>query len=113
MAQDLANFIAECNFTNATKHKKSEKLKSRLSFLPGTSFKEIYYWNFDIDESSCEGESGIEVVLKGPSDFELKQSLHLKFSSFNSMAEYEAIVANIRMAEAIGVMDLKRLSDFQ
>lgn len=42
------------------------------------------------------------VVLEGPNGFMLEHSLMFKFKASNNQAEYEALVAGLKLAKDIG-----------
>ncbi|RDX88937.1 rnhA, partial [Mucuna pruriens] len=59
------------------------------------------------DRSSNQTRSGVGVILEGPDGILIEQSLHFDFKVSNNQAEYEALLAGMRLALEI---DAKRLT---
>ncbi|XP_058751691.1 uncharacterized protein LOC131624793 [Vicia villosa] len=79
---------------------------------PGSS-EDIPGWVLHVDGSSNLKGSGAGIVLEGPRDFILEYSLCFKFKASNNQAEYEALIAGMRLAEEVGVTHLTVKTDSQ
>ncbi|XP_020231099.1 uncharacterized protein LOC109811704 [Cajanus cajan] len=72
---------------------------------------EEQWWTLHVDGSSnCRG-SGASVILEGPKGIVLEQSLRFRFKASNNQAEYEALLARLRLAEDMGASRVKCLTD--
>nr|KYP39784.1 Retrovirus-related Pol polyprotein from transposon 17.6 [Cajanus cajan] len=72
---------------------------------------EEQWWTLHVDGSSnCQG-SGAGVILEGPKGLTLEQSLRFRFKASNNQAEYEALLAGLRLAEDMGASRIKCLTD--
>ena len=93
-AQALADFIAE--FTTPEDANRQEDI-----------------WTINTDGSSTQqgGEAGI--VITSPEKEVLKYGVQLKFSITNNEAEYEALLAGLRIARAYGAKKIVLKSDSQ
>ncbi|XP_020208609.1 uncharacterized protein LOC109793554 [Cajanus cajan] len=77
---------------------------------PHGQFEE-YWWTLHVDGSSnCRG-SRAGVILEGPKGIVLEQSLRFRFKASNNQAEYEALLAGLRLAEDMGASRIKCLTD--
>ena len=70
-------------------------------------------WILHVDGSSNIRGSVVGICLQSPSGEVIEQSFRLGFKASNNEAEYEAVVAGLRLAKALGVKQLKVLSDSQ
>ena len=93
-AQALADFITE--FTNPEDANRQEDI-----------------WTINTDGSSTQqgGEAGI--VITSPKNDVLKYGVQLKFLITNNEAEYEALIAGLRIARALGAEKIVLKSDSQ
>jgi ribonuclease HI len=96
-AQALADFIAE--FTHPLKE--DEK--------PG----EGEAWTVSIDGSSTKEMSGVGVILVSPEGDKFEYALQLRFRATNNEAEYEALLAGLRLSKGMGIKALTIKSDSQ
>ncbi|RDX74026.1 hypothetical protein CR513_46276, partial [Mucuna pruriens] len=55
-------------------------------------------WYLSVDGSSNQARFGVGVVLEGPDGVLIEQSLHFDFRASNNQAEYEALLAGMRLA---------------
>lgn len=60
-------------------------------------------WTLHVDGSSSRHGSGVGIWLESPTGEVLEQSFQLEFKASNNEAEYEALLAGLRLAKAIGV----------
>ncbi|GAU41162.1 hypothetical protein TSUD_282350, partial [Trifolium subterraneum] len=70
-------------------------------------------WTLSVDGASNLRGSGAEVVLEGPNGVLIEQSLHFAFKASNNQAEYEALIAGMKLAKEMEVEDLRAKSDSQ
>ncbi|KAK2373754.1 hypothetical protein QL285_074768 [Trifolium repens] len=70
-------------------------------------------WNLSVDGASNIRGSGVGVVLEGPDGVLIEQSLRFAFKASNNQAEYEALIAGMKLAREMEVTDLRAKSDSQ
>ncbi|XP_059654611.1 uncharacterized protein LOC132301369 [Cornus florida] len=70
-------------------------------------------WELRVDGSSNQVSAGVGVVMSTPEGTKLQQSICLKFPATNNKAEYEALLAGLRLASSLQVRCLKVFSDLQ
>ncbi|KAK3001305.1 hypothetical protein RJ639_020313 [Escallonia herrerae] len=70
-------------------------------------------WNLYVDGSSAIGSSGAEIILISPEGVVVEYALRFGFQASNTEAEYEALLAGIRLAHALKVDSLSVHSDSQ
>lgn len=63
-------------------------------------------WNLYTDGSACQEGSGAGLILTNQQGAEFTYALHFEFPASNNEAEYEALIAGLRIAEQMGVKDL-------
>nr|KYP32101.1 Uncharacterized protein Mb2253c family [Cajanus cajan] len=68
-------------------------------------------WTLHIDGSSNPKRGGAGIILEGPNGILVKQSLKLDFQATNNQAEYEALLAGLRLAHDIGARNIYCNSD--
>ncbi|GKB49806.1 reverse transcriptase domain-containing protein, partial [Tanacetum coccineum] len=64
-------------------------------------------WILFTDGSSCADGSGAGLILTNPEGAEFTYALRFKFEATNNEAEYEALIARLRIAEEMGVKNLQ------
>lgn len=70
-------------------------------------------WNLYVDGSSGESGSDAGVVLISPEGHKLNCAVRFGFKATNNMAEYEALIARLRLAKEMQVRRLTIQSDSQ
>ncbi|GJV42653.1 reverse transcriptase domain-containing protein [Tanacetum coccineum] len=60
-------------------------------------------WILFTDGSSCTDGSGAGLILTNPEGMEFTYALRFRFDATNNKAEYEALIAGLKIAEKIGV----------
>ncbi|MCI62620.1 gag-pol polyprotein, partial [Trifolium medium] len=70
-------------------------------------------WTLSVDGSSNLRGSRAGVVLEGPDGVLVEQLLRFAFQASNNQAEYEALIAGMKLAREMEVKDLKAKSDSQ
>ncbi|KAM2908832.1 hypothetical protein COP2_048302 [Malus domestica] len=113
-AQALADFVAEFtpSLGNATVRPNDapEAAESTLATLTPSNKD---FWNLHVDGASNYKGSGAGVVLVTPDGSMLEQAITLGFKASNNEAEYEALLAGLRMAKDLAVKKLAIHSDSQ
>ncbi|RDY10129.1 hypothetical protein CR513_05404, partial [Mucuna pruriens] len=66
-----------------------------------------------VDGSSNKKGSGVGVILEGPGGVLVEQSLCFNFQTSNNQAEYEALLAKIRLTKEVGARVLTIKSNSQ
>ncbi|XP_057962233.1 uncharacterized protein LOC131153791 [Malania oleifera] len=64
-------------------------------------------WTLHVDGSSNAVGGGAGFILSAPDDSETLFALKLEFTTTNNNAEYDALLAGLRLAEALGVAQIK------
>ncbi|GJQ95698.1 reverse transcriptase domain-containing protein [Tanacetum coccineum] len=64
-------------------------------------------WTLFTDGSSCVDGCGAGVILTDPEGVEFTYALRFQFETTNNEAEYEALIAGLRIAEKMGVKNLE------
>ncbi|GJW96646.1 reverse transcriptase domain-containing protein [Tanacetum coccineum] len=64
-------------------------------------------WTLFTDGSSCIDGSGAELILTNPEGVEFTYVMRFRFEATNNEAEYEELIAGLRIAEQIGVKNLQ------
>jgi ribonuclease HI len=96
-AQALADFITE--FTQPWKDEEE--------------LEEGEAWTVNIDGSSTKEMSGAGVVLVSPEKDKFEYALQLRFRATNNKAEYEALLAGLKLSKSMGIENLTVKSDSQ
>ncbi|KAG7559439.1 Ribonuclease H domain [Arabidopsis thaliana x Arabidopsis arenosa] len=84
---------------------KAQVLANFLTELPlddGIFVETDSTWKLHVDDSSSKQGSGISIRLETPTKEIIEQSFRLMFPASNNEAEYEALLAGLRLALAIG-----------
>nr|GEW27027.1 reverse transcriptase domain-containing protein [Tanacetum cinerariifolium] len=64
-------------------------------------------WTLFTDGSSCVDRSGAGLILTNPEGVEITNTLRFQFTASNNEAEYEALVAGLRIATQMGVKNVQ------
>ncbi|KAK2368151.1 hypothetical protein QL285_081376 [Trifolium repens] len=70
-------------------------------------------WILSVDGASNLRGSGAGVIPEGPDGVLIEQSLRFAFKASNNQAEYEALIAGMKLAREMEVTDLRAKSDSQ
>ncbi|XP_043710287.1 uncharacterized protein LOC122659214 [Telopea speciosissima] len=70
-------------------------------------------WVMNVDGSSNSDGCGAGLILVSPEGFRLQYALRFKFPASNNEAQYEALLAGLRVSKAIGANRLKVQSNSQ
>ncbi|GKE22711.1 reverse transcriptase domain-containing protein [Tanacetum coccineum] len=113
--QVLADFLAdtptEINATpevanNPRVEDIPESLNTREDLTPG-----LRAWRLYTDRASNNEGSGAGLILIAPNNVEYSYALRLNFSNSNNYAEYEALLAGLRLAKEMRVKDIHAFMD--
>nr|GFB52113.1 reverse transcriptase domain-containing protein [Tanacetum cinerariifolium] len=64
-------------------------------------------WTLFTDGSSCVDGSGAGLILTNPDGVKFTYALRFQFAASNNEAEYEALIASLRIATQIGVKNIQ------
>nr|GEY30713.1 reverse transcriptase domain-containing protein [Tanacetum cinerariifolium] len=64
-------------------------------------------WTLFTDGSSCVDRSGAWLILTNPDGVEFTYALRFQFAALNNEAEYEALIAGLRIATQMGVKNIQ------
>nr|CAH66232.1 H0825G02.9 [Oryza sativa] len=95
-SQALADFVAE--WTRAPEPVSAPEASSGPSQLPHTA-----YWVMQFDGSLSLQGAGAGVTLTSPSGDVLRYLVRLDFRATNNMAQYEGLLAGLRVAAGLGI----------
>ena len=70
-------------------------------------------WKLHVDGASLRQGSGIGIQLESPTWEMIEQSFRLGFSASNNKAEYESLIAGLRLARSVGAWEISAFSDSQ
>ncbi|XP_058751778.1 uncharacterized protein LOC131624876 [Vicia villosa] len=70
-------------------------------------------WTIYVDGASSSSRSGAGIILENDEGLIIEVSLVLSFNTSNNQAEYEALLAGLRLAEDIGAREVKIYTDSQ
>ncbi|KAL5568387.1 hypothetical protein UlMin_024962 [Ulmus minor] len=100
--QALADFIAEFTYQPTS-------LESAKELVPPPGS----LWHLYVDGSSTDNCSGAGVILVSPEGVRLSCALRFCFKATNNQAEYEALLAGLRLAKEVSAHHLLIYSDSQ
>nr|GFB84268.1 reverse transcriptase domain-containing protein [Tanacetum cinerariifolium] len=83
--------------------------KKASKIFPSTSYRETQeeLWTLFTDGSSCVDGSGAGLILTNPDGVEFTYALRFQFAASNNEAEYDALIAGLRIATQIGVKNIR------
>ncbi|GJS42699.1 reverse transcriptase domain-containing protein [Tanacetum coccineum] len=85
-----------------------ERTEEESPDVPLTELEEIPKpWTLFTDGSSCIDGSGAEIILTNPEGVEFTYAMRFRFAATNNEAEYEVLIAGLRIAEQMGVKNLQ------
>ena len=68
-------------------------------------------WVLYTNGSANKNGGGAGIILEGPAGITVEHSLCFNFQMTNNQAEYEALVASLKLAKDMGMKSLKAKSD--
>ncbi|CAA7034283.1 unnamed protein product [Microthlaspi erraticum] len=95
---------------------KSQVLADFLIELPTEGSSEQHTsatWTLHVDGSSSIQGAGVGIRLTSPTGEILEESLRLNFRASNNEAEYEALIAGLRLALGINIQEIRAFCDSQ
>ncbi|XP_071708662.1 uncharacterized protein [Rutidosis leptorrhynchoides] len=104
-AQVLADFMAETTETNEENYSTFAQI-----ITPTIETKE---WKLFTDGASSSDGSGVGLMLINPEGQEFTYALRFEFSTTNNEAEYEALLAGLRIAKEMKIEHLQAFVDSQ
>nr|KYP66357.1 Retrovirus-related Pol polyprotein from transposon 297 family [Cajanus cajan] len=90
---------------------KAQCLADFVAELTPTTAEEPQVWTLHVDESSNSKGGGAGIILEGPNQVTLEQSLKFSFKVTNNQAEYEALLTGLRLACDLGARRVSCNSD--
>ncbi|GJR94338.1 reverse transcriptase domain-containing protein [Tanacetum coccineum] len=93
--QILADFIVE-----RPEEESPDELMAEPEVLPEP-------WTLFTDGSSCIDGSGAGLILTNPKGTEFTYAMRFRFEATNNEAEYEALIAGLRIVEKMGIKNLQ------
>jgi ribonuclease HI len=72
-----------------------------------------FVWLLSVDGSYNLKGSGAGIILEGPDDILIEQSLRFEFKASNNQAEYEALIVGMMLAHEMGAENLRAKCDSQ
>ena len=95
--------------------KKGQVLADFIAEIPqsDTCPDETGWWALNIDGASRQTEEGIGLQLTSPTGERIEHEIWLGFSATNNESEYEAMIAGLELALAMGADNLSVQSDSQ
>ncbi|XP_074346828.1 uncharacterized protein LOC141685632 [Apium graveolens] len=105
-AQALAEFVMECTFPEL-----NQPLPQEIS--PERTNSGMDSWKLYVDGSSTAERSGAGLILISPEGFTIQQAITFAFKATNNQAEYEALIAGLKLAKSLGISRMPIQSDSQ
>lgn len=106
-SQVLTDILVECIWSEK-QSKESPVVRSGIE-LEGMGES----WILHVDGTSNSQGSGTGLILVGPESEKVECALRLLFKAMNNQAEYEALLAGIRLVQELGVRHLRAFTDSQ
>ncbi|GFS28943.1 hypothetical protein Acr_00g0004750 [Actinidia rufa] len=110
-AQALADFIVESTHED-TPQPETTPPEAGIPKEP-TSEKYLAHWILFVDGSSNQHDCGAGLVIQAPSSEQMEYAIRMGFKATNNEAEYEALLAGLRVATELGAQSLEVVSDSQ
>jgi ribonuclease HI len=84
-----------------------------VEIMPATNPDLNTPWSLWVDGASNTKGVGAGIILKGPNGVVVERSLRFEFKAYNNQAEYEALIAGLKLALDLGVQRIVVKSDSQ
>ncbi|XP_020215669.1 uncharacterized protein LOC109799508 [Cajanus cajan] len=91
---------------------KAQCLADFVAELTPASTETSQAWTLHVDGSSNSKGGGAGIILEGPNQVTLEQSLKFGFKATNNQAEYEALLAGLRLARDLGARRISSFDEF-
>ncbi|XP_015938706.1 uncharacterized protein LOC107464291 [Arachis duranensis] len=92
---------------------KAQCLTDFLVEYAGDQEEKSTTWELYVDGSSNKVGSGAGIILVGEGGMQIEVSLKFKFPASNNQAEYEALIAGLKLAKEVGATKVMIFSDSQ
>jgi len=92
---------------------KTQFMVDFLAEFAGNNTTTPNWWNLYIDNAFNLKGSGAGIILEGPDNITLEQALKLNFRGSNNQAEYEALIASLKLAREVEAKKLQCYTDSQ
>nr|KYP38666.1 Transposon Ty3-I Gag-Pol polyprotein [Cajanus cajan] len=92
---------------------KAQSLADFLNEFTPQALPVSHLWTLHVDGSSNQQGSGAGIILEGPNKVVIEQSLRFDFKASNNQAEYEALLAGLRLAKDLGIPRVQCFEDIQ
>ncbi|KAG7533253.1 Ribonuclease H-like superfamily [Arabidopsis thaliana x Arabidopsis arenosa] len=112
-AIELSEYDIEYKSRTSTKAQVLADFLTELPLDDGIFVETDSTWKLHVDGSSSKQGSGIGIRLETPTKEIIEQSFRLMFPASNNEAEYEALLAGLRLALAIGAEKIIAYCDSQ
>ncbi|GFY85492.1 hypothetical protein Acr_04g0002300 [Actinidia rufa] len=103
-AQALADFIVESTHEDAPQPE-TDPPETEIPKEP-TPEKDLAHWILFVDGSSNQHGYGAGLVIQTPSGEQMEYAIRMRFKATNNEAEYEALLAGLRVAVELGAQSL-------
>ncbi|GFY92627.1 arginase [Actinidia rufa] len=110
-AQALVDFIVESTHEDTLQPEIAPPEAGILK--EPTSEKDLAHWILFVDGSSNQYGCGAGLVIQAPSGEQMEYAIRMGFKVTNNEAEYEALIAGLRVATELGAQSLEVFSDSQ
>uniref|UniRef100_A0A2N9GDQ3 Uncharacterized protein n=1 Tax=Fagus sylvatica TaxID=28930 RepID=A0A2N9GDQ3_FAGSY len=113
VARKLRPYFQAHTIVLLTNHPLRKAMNKPNDDEPTEDVKQASKWTISIDGSSTRDSGRVGIVLKSPEGDTIKQVVRLQYPTTNNEAEYEALLAGLKMAKILGATELNVLSDSQ
>ncbi|GFS37978.1 hypothetical protein Acr_00g0055000 [Actinidia rufa] len=110
-AQALADFIVESTH-KGTPQPEIAPPEMEISDEP-TPEKDLAHWILFVDGSSNQHGCGAGLVIQTPSGEQMEYAIRIEFKATSNEAEYEALLASLRVVVELGAQSLEIFNDSQ
>ena len=110
---ELSEYDIEYKSRVAMKAQVLADFLKELPVLGGQEQPENQSWKLHVAGSSSKNGSGVGIKLESPTSEILEQSFRLLFTASNNEAEYEALIAGLRLAQGVGGDEVVAYCDSQ
>ena len=106
----MTDFIVECTISdNNSEDESNDKLKQVETSEPDLTL----VWMLHIDRASNAQSSGAGLILINFEGIVTKYAFRFNFKASNNQAEYEALLAGLKIAKELDIDNLKVFTDSQ
>ncbi|KAG4907126.1 Hypothetical protein glysoja_046901 [Glycine soja] len=92
---------------------KTQFMANFLKEFVGNEITTPNWWTLYVDDASNIKGNRARIILEGPDNITLKQALKLNFRASNNQAEYEALVAGLKLEREVRAKRLQCYTDSQ